>query len=271
MAGELEKPFRLRNTPATLYTGEIGFTVKVSAVSDWIPARLPQRGTAYRDCTHLSKTRQADFGDYILTDIQGEGDYWYFSFSKYKTALEAATPFKDPHTQLGNHPWHPTLLKVDIVKMKMPISVNAGDKIFRGRRFQAIPTYHPAMDTGTLFILREYVTPDEPQIQQHVGPQVAPVSFPLPGANAPFSFEPCYHPAININIMREVVDVYDTVGAAVTSAVGSQGPFSFPATDPPFPTSYILYSRPTKLATGAWHTQEMEVQPPNLPPIITGR
>jgi hypothetical protein len=267
--GELSKPFNLISTPATIYTREVGFSVKVNVSAEW-PAKLPIYGTPYRNCQFVSKVRQKEFGDFILTRIDGSGDHFYFYFSKNKSAAEAYTPFKDPEISMGNHYWPPILIKVDIEKSKVPRAVNTGDSIYRGNTFNAIPTFVPSADTGSLFLLREFLMPNLPEFRQHPTPIAGSVSFPVPGGS-PFSFPECLHGDITINGMDESKDVYATVGATVSSNVGFSGPYHFPATNFKTWLPYFLYERPTKLATGAYHVAQMEVIPPNLPKAQRGR
>lgn len=264
----LEHPLSIIATPATKYNREFAIAVKVSSDSSKIP-RLPVEGDTYAS-SKLSQVRMSEFKNHVCTEISGQGDYIYVTFSPSISAANAGKPFKPPKSKFGNLFWHPTLLKVDVVRMSVPRAVNIGNRIVRGYQYQAIPTYHPSMDTGTAFVLTQYLCNEEPDIPQHPTPQVTPINFPVPGAESGFSFPECYHPKIDIEMMRDVVDVYETEGGQVTSTVGNKGPFSFAATDPPFPTPYVLYERPAKLSTGQHLVDHMLVIPPNLPAIVTG-
>jgi hypothetical protein len=269
MAGELDRPFKIHRTPATLYTREVGFAVKVSAAADWIPNRLPAKGTPYRDCEHISKHRLADFGAYILTDIQGDGDYWWFFYSKNKSTAEAWTPFKTPKSEMRNHHWPLELVRIDIVRHKLPIVANTGRNIRSTFKYDGIPVYRERPDTGSLFTLTEYLMPTEPDSQQDATPHPEPISFQLPN-NKPFSFPPSLHGPIQIDAMREEYEVYDVAGAAATGAASFVGPFSFPATNFRTCLPFTLYIVPERTSTGSYHVRKMEVSPPSTSRLRRG-
>lgn len=267
MAGALDKPFRLITTPATIHTREVGFAVKVSVSADW-PAKLPVLGDTY-SASKASKVRLKEFKSYICTAVEDAGqNYFWLYFSKDKTAAEANTPYKNPHQEFGNHPWPPILIDVDIAKSRLPRSVNAGDAIFRGNSYTATPIWIPSADTGTLFVLREFISPEEPEIPQWPTPTTSSVSFPVPGQGM-FNFDGLHHD-ITVQQMQESDSSYDPASGSTTSHVGFAGERSFKATDPKTWLPYFLYDRPSKIATGAWHRAQMEVIPPPLPPRQRG-
>lgn len=261
-ASALAKTLRTIATPATAYTREIGFAVKVSMAAN-NPPRLPIIGTTYA-ASKLSKVRLPEFKDYICTDIQGEGDYFWVYFSKNKTTAQAWTPFKDPQRSLGNHYWPPILHDVDIKRLKLQSAVDVGSTIQRGNRYSARPIWTPSADTGTLFLLREFLSPIEFEIPQWPTPNASAVSFPVPGQGM-FNFPECLHPEIIVSPMVECEDSFDPVTTGVTNRTGITTGFTIKATDPKTWVPYFLYDRQSKTATGSFHRTQMEVIPPPLP------
>lgn len=260
---ELSKPFRLLSTPASVYTREVAFVVKVSTVTDW-PSRLPIRGTAYRNCSFLAKTRLKEYGDFILTDVRGEGDYFYFYFSKNKTEAQANVAFNEEIQGLQNHYWPPILLGIQIAKSRMPRSVNTGNMFHRGASYTANPIWIPSADTGTLFILREYLSPTPFNIPQWDTPQPEPVSFPVPGQGM-FSFSESLHGDIPVQDMQDADSTYSPSTSTVVSQIGVYRGRTVPATNHKTWLPHYLYDRQTKTSVGSYHRTQMEVIPPNLP------
>lgn len=271
MASPLDDPFRLYTTPATLYTREIGFAVKVSTSVDTV-ARLPILGDTYGSASAFhSQTRISEYGNYICTKAEdgGEGYFWYF-FSKNKTAPEAAAPFKNPEENFGNHYWPPILKAIDILRNAVPKTANTGNSVYSGWSYSAVPIFVPSADTGTLFVLREMLGPTSFGIPQWPTPMSSSVSFNLPNS-ASFSFPECLHDDISIDGLQDLEQIYATVGAAITNRVGLVNLRSFPATNFKTWLPYFLYDRQTRTATGAYHRTQMEVVPPPLPKAQRGR
>lgn len=267
MAGQLEDPLRIIALPCTAYTREVGIAVRVSSDASRL-TRIPIIGDTYRSAA-ICKTRLPEFGDFICTDIQGSGDYIDVFFSKNKTTAEALTAFKPPTTKTGNLYWPPMLLDVEVRELKVPRTANTGDQIISGKSYEAIPVWIPSADTGTLFTMYQSIMPTEPVIAQAPTYQTRSVSFPLPGGRA-FSFGENIGPEINIRVMQDTYQSYDVVAETIGSNVGAIGPFTFKATDPKFWTTYELYRRSNKLATGAYIMEWMMVTPPPTPPRIRG-
>src|SRR5262245_58282350 len=101
----LANPLREITTPATLYTREIGFAVRVSIDSSK-KSRLPILGQTYQAAA-ISQVRMTEFKNYICTHIpEGQGGpYIDVFFSLNKTAAQAWTPFADPEHEFRNHSW----------------------------------------------------------------------------------------------------------------------------------------------------------------------
>lgn len=255
--------FRVLKTPATLYTRETGICVKVSTAEGCIK-RLPVLGEAYKKGKFNPKHRLSEFGDYICTDVdEGDGSFFWFYYSLNKSAADALKDFKLPHSELQNHYWAPILLKIDVKRSKVPRTSNTGTAIVSGSSYQAIPIYRPAADSGTLWVLHEYLSPTEPNIPQHALPQPDAINFPVPGGPA-FSFPECLHDDLDVEKMEDSSSSYANVGGAVTDSVGVYGPFSFPRTNFKTWLAHTLYERANKIATGAYHGHRMEVIPPPL-------
>lgn len=261
---DLENPFKTVTTPATLYNREIGFAVKVSMSQDKVP-RLPIKGMTYKAAA-ICQTRMSEFKDYVCTSIpEGQsGDFILVYFSKPKSATEAMVSFFTHTPSMQNLYWPPILLKIDIVRSKIPRTVNTGDSIYRGFTYTATPTFIPSADTGTLYIQHEYLGSSEYNIPQYPTPLASAVNFPLPGSS-PFQFNECLHGPISVDQLTDSYDIYATVGGAVTSNVGVVGRYSKPATDFETWLPFILTARQNRTAAGSYHLVETEVIPPPLP------
>lgn len=256
-------------TPATLYTREVGFVVTVDSEERWIgTATQPIQGTTYGNSPFTTKPNLTDFTSYICTKIEGGRDKWLFYFSKTKTDAEANTAFFTKQ-DMGNHYWPPILLDVALEKSKMQRAANVGDYIYRGYSYTATPIWIPSADTGSLFLMREFLYPEEIELPQHHTLQTRSVSFPVPGQGM-FSFPDNLGPEITIDGLQDSDSAYNNSTSAVTSNVGFTSPYNFKATDPETWAPYILYDRQSKISTGAYHRIQMEVVPPNLPPKQLG-
>jgi hypothetical protein len=263
---DLEKPFRGLVTPAFPYTREKAFKVLVSADFSNVD-RLPIIGTTYANA-NICQTRMSEFSSYICSDVKGEGDYWWFYFSKDKTAAQAWTRFKEPEEELRNHSWPLELLKVTTYYETIPFAANLGNKVRSGYRWHAVASYRERPDTGTLFSLSEFLMPTRPVIPQDVGPNPEPITFPLPN-NKPFSFPPSLHGAFIIDAMQDAVQEYDTAGASVTSGLSVAGPYQISATNMKTCLPYVLYTIPQRTEVGAYLVRQMMVTPPAASRIKT--
>lgn len=269
-----EEQFTRLTTPATLHTREIGFVVAVDPdINPWVgSSSAPVLGTTYSNSPMHPKPNAdvldatgAAYGTYILTKIADSAGRWYYYYSKNKTAAAAELPFKDPDENMGNHYWPPILLKVDIARSRMRRAVNAGDAFYRGNVYTATPTWIPSADTGSLFVLREMLSPTRFTIPRWPTPLASAVNFPLPGQSGNFNFPECLHDDITVDQMVESEDIVATVGGAISGNLGIVGASSFPATNFKTWLPYYLYDRQTRIATGAYHRTQMEVVPPPLP------
>lgn len=259
----LEDPLQTHTTPATGYTGEL--CISVDFASDPNRAgRYPVVGTTTYLASELCGERMSEFGSYICTKVDGSGKFHRAWFGKPKTAVEADTPFKTPEEDMGNHYWPPILKAVEITRNKVPKTANTGDNIYSGFTYSAVPIFVPNADTGTLFVLREMLSPVKFNIPQWPTPITGAVHFPLPNSS-PFSFPECLHDDIVIGGLQDLEQIVDTVGLAVTNRVGLVNNRNFPATNFKTWLPYILYDRQTQLATGLYHRRQMEVVPPPLP------
>jgi hypothetical protein len=261
---------RIIATPATVYTREVAFAVKMSTAQGLIE-RLPVRGDLYSANRFGAQVRMGEFKNFVCTNVDdgGEGYFWAY-YCAPKTPAEALAPFAPTEQRYGNHYWPPILLDVEIVEIRLGRSVNTGDKVKYGKAYQAVPVWIPSADTGTLFVKRKMLTPEEPKIPQHSGMQTRSVGFPVPGGQ-PFSFGENLGPEINIRAMYDKFQDYDVVSETVGSNVGILAPRSFKATDPTFWVSQFVYDTPTRLATGGYVREQLEAFPPNLPPRQRGR
>lgn len=266
-SGELISPLTPLTTPATVYTGEVAFSVKVAANANWVPSKLPTRGTAYRNCTIVPKVRLPEFGDYLLMDIQGQGDYWHFYFGKNKTATELLTHFHEKR-ELTNLYWPPVLIDIEIAKAS-PRAVNLGDKVRRSLSYTATPVFYESADSGTLTFIRQFIGPSEFEIPQHPTPRTRGASFPVPGFGM-FTFRDNLGPEINIPTLRDSDSDYDPVGLTVSGNLSGHGPRTLKATDPKTWMPYISNDSQVKLSTGAWLRTQIERVPPPLGPIQRG-
>lgn len=222
--------------------------------------------TLYQDWVRAipSKVKEG-WGNYVYTRKRPLGDgVIRFFWVKNKTEAEKAIPFRITPT-MGNHYWPPVLLGIDVQKSRVPRSVDTGNRVYRGNNYSVIPIWIPSADTGTLFILREFTSPDQFNIPQHPTPLATPVNFPVPGQGI-FNFPESLHPDITVDSFEDSTNYFDTNTLGIISDVGITTPWFFPATDPKTWVSYILYDRQTQDdETGIWHRTQMEVNPPNLP------
>ncbi len=266
-ASELESPLRVVALPSTVYTREVGIIVRVSSDASKLP-RLPILGDTYASAA-ICQTRMSEFANYICTSIEGSGNYLDVGFSLNKTAAQALVPYKAPSSRFGNLFWPTILLDVKIIETKLGRSVNTGQTVRFGKSYEAIPTWIPSVDTGTLFILRQMLSTTEPDIPQHHTYHTRSVSFPVVGGRY-FSFGENIGPELNIAQMQAAVQSYDVATAIVSGQLGLVGPYNFKATDPKTWAPYFLYDRAQKTATGSYLREQMEVIPPNLPPRQSG-
>lgn len=220
--------------------------------------------TVYQNWRYgLPERIKAGYGDYLYVKkaaLGGGGVRFYWSANK--TEEQKNTPFQETKS-FGNHYWPPILLGVDIEKSRMPRTVNGGNIIYRGAKYEGIPIWIPSADTGTQFVLKEYFAAQPFDIPQWDTPITAPVSFALPGS-APFNFPESLHGDITIPQLQDELSTYNVGTSQVLNMVGSTSGWFIPHTNFKTWLPHVLYDRQTETDVG-WHRQQMWVFPPSLP------
>ncbi len=258
-------------TIATPKPGE--FAVAVSVPSHLIKATdVVVEGVKYKDTPQwMDKSLiTSGYGDYVfMRSSSGGEETIVFYFGKNKTAAEAETPFREFVLKVGNFYWPPILLGVDIVK-GMPRASNAGNVVYSGNTYEAVPIWIPSAETGSIFIQREFLGSKPFDILQWDSPIADAISFPVPGGPR-FDFPECLHGDLTVDNMDGSVSEYNVSTDGVTNRAGLIGERFFPATNFKTWSFFTISDSQDELESGQWLRKQVEVRPPNLPRKKRGR
>lgn len=206
----LQAQFTKMATPATPYTGEIGFIITVDGEVEWIPAQMPKVGDVYSDTPIQPKVNEALYGTYVCVDVRQAGQSWQFFFGKAKTGRERNTPYTTEY-RTERYTWPPVLEWISWDEdSAFPLSQNGIDAA-GNEALVTIPRWtvqyglRDGQSLQTNVTVKHYLSevpyPETQLISDE--PQPAAINWDLPGNHG--STGPCLHGQYEIPIPKGVV------------------------------------------------------------------
>lgn len=190
---------------------ELAFRVKETCAT-FNPTEVPVIGTTYGDSSFLSvrpRIQLAGFKDYLLLNIQREGEFLWFKYAKNKTDLEKNdSPFRTFFTN-RRYTWPAVLEDLYFVQTKA-----FKQAVYDGTQYQTQPSYfpryafRPAASVSTVCMVEQFLSPTPWDRSLLVHPQPLPTGVHGSWIGLEFDFQECLHPDI---VITEKVPEYDIV------------------------------------------------------------
>lgn len=207
----------------------------------------------------------------------GESDFgngrWAFHYFAPKTALQQTVPNK-VSVSFGSHPWPLVLLaiwpEIDYSVLTTSNAVSGdgtklGVNLSPTIRIRA--SYLPAVNEGTKFTKKVFLTAEQPIIKQWPVPQPMPVEIQVNGASR--EFPECLHDDLRFKRTPSGTASFFT-GSTVANVGGVVSEQDFPRTGK-FITRkpYVLDDAAEQNEYGLWQRSQDEVTPPPIVPATS--
>jgi hypothetical protein len=246
---------------------ELAFRVKEFCAT-FNPTEVPVIGTSYGDSTFLSvrpRIQLEGFKDYLLLNIQRDGDFLWFKYAKNKTESEKNnSPFRVFFTN-RRYTWPAVLQDLYFVQ-----TTEFQQAVFDGTTTQTQPSYfpryafRPAASVSTICMVEQFLSPTPWDRVNLNHTQPIPTGVHGSWVGLEFDFQECLHPDI---IITEKVPGFSIVqGVGVVSPLVPRNPLRkiIPKTNFTAWTQFV-YDDGVEPSDGYWLRERVTYFPPIIP------